>query len=131
MAAQQLFRFHREKVAVEHGRRLHERLRQRHRRQFDRKAAGLQHATLDVGRPRTQVRVTRVDLAPGIDDPDDRFAGPVNGVVAELAQPRTVAERAQIVDAEPAMAAQMFGMLPLHREPRGRAWPIPAPRRRP
>jgi hypothetical protein len=42
-----------------------------------------------------------------------------------------VAERAQIIDAEPAMAAQMFGRLALHRDARRRAWPIPAPRRRP
>ena len=31
------------------------------------------------------------------------------GVVADLAQPRAMAERAQVADAEPAMAAQLFG----------------------
>jgi hypothetical protein len=48
MAAQQLLRLHRQEIAIEHGRRLDERLGQRHRRQLDRKAAGLQHAALDV-----------------------------------------------------------------------------------
>src|SRR5262249_55633234 len=92
----------------------YERLRQRHGRQLDGKAAGLQHAAFHVARPRPQMRVTRVDLAPGIDDADDRSAGPVIGIVAELAQPRAVAERAQIVDAEPAMAAQIFRTLASH-----------------
>src|SRR5262249_60388977 len=68
----------------------------------------------DVARPRTQMRVTRVDLAPGVDDADDRPARPIVGVVAELAQPRAVSERAQIVDAEPAMAAQIFRTLASH-----------------
>ncbi len=85
MAAQQLLRLHREEIAIEHGGGLHERLGQRHRRQLDRKAAGLQHAALDVLGARAQMRVAGVDLAPGIDDADDRLAGPVLGVVAELA----------------------------------------------
>src|SRR5262249_59851155 len=51
---------------------------------------------------------------PGVDDADDRPARPIVGVVAELAQPRAVAERAQIVDAEPAMAAQIFRTLASH-----------------
>jgi hypothetical protein len=87
VAAQEFFRLHRQEVAVEHGRRLDERFRQRHRRQFDRKAAGLQHTALDVFGARTQVGVTGVDFAPGIDDGDDGPAAPVVGIVAELAQP--------------------------------------------
>ena len=114
MAAQQLLRLHRQEIAVEHGRRLDEGLGQRHRRQLDREAAGLQHAALDVLGARAQMRVAGVDLAPGIDDADHRPAGPVVGVVAELAQARAMAERAQIADAEPAMAAQIFGTLAVH-----------------
>src|SRR5262249_6858286 len=121
-----------QKIAIEHGRRLYERLRQRHRGQLDWKAAGLQHAALDVLRPRPQVRVTGVDLAPGIDDADDGSAGPVGGVITELAQPRAVPERAQIVDAEPAVAAQIFGTLTVHcGGPGGCASPIPGSRRLP
>src|SRR5262245_63160390 len=114
MAAQQFFRLHGEEISIEHGLGLYERLGEPHRRQLDGKAARLQHAALDVARPRTQMRVTRVDLAPGVDDADDRPARPIVGVVAELAQPRAVSERAQIVDAEPAMAAQIFRTLASH-----------------
>src|SRR5262245_16919771 len=116
MAAQQLLRLHRQEIAVEHGRRLDERFRQRHRRQLDRKAAGLQHAALDVLGTRAQMRVTRIDLAPGVDDADDRPAGPVVGIIAELAQPRAMTERTQVIDAEPTMAAQIFGTLAVHED---------------
>jgi len=132
VAAQKLFRLHRQKIAIEHGRRLDEWLRQRHRRQLDWKAAGLQHTALDVLRPRAQVRVTGVDLAPGIDDADDGSAAPVGRVITELAQPRTVPERAQIVDAEPAVAAQVLGTLTVHCDDPGDALEsIPDSRRLP
>ena len=36
------------------------------------------------------------------------------GVEADLAQPRAVAERAQVVGAQPAMAAQVFGSFTAH-----------------
>src|SRR5450759_3973373 len=52
--------------------------------------------------------MTKIDVAPGIDDADHRFAGPIGGVIAALAQPRAVAERAQVVDTEPAVAAQVL-----------------------
>src|SRR5262245_24472396 len=120
MAAQQLLRLHRQEVPVEHRRGLHERLRQRHCRQLDRESAGLQDATLDVLGSRAQVRMAGVDLAPGIDDADHRAAAPVVGVVAELAQARAVAERTQIDDAEPAMAAEILGTLTVHGD--GPAW---------
>ncbi len=109
MATQQLLRLHRQEVAIEHGRRLHERLGKRHRRQLDRKAAGLQDTAFHVLGALAQMRVTGVDLAPGIEDADDRLAAPVVGIVAELLEARAVAERAHVVNAEPAMAAQMFG----------------------
>src|SRR5262249_2675353 len=63
---------------------------------------------LDVLGAGAQVRMAGVDLAPRVDDPDHRPAGPVLGVVADLAQPRAVAERAQVADPEPAMAAQLI-----------------------
>ena len=109
VAAQQLFRLHREEIAVEHRRGLHEGLRQRHRRKLDRKAAGLQHAALHVLGAVAQVRVAEVDVAPGIDDADHRLAAKIGGIEAALAQARAMPEGAQVVDAEPAMAAQVFG----------------------
>ena len=109
MAAQQFLALHGEEVAIEHGRRFDERLGKRHRRQFDRKSAGLIDAALHVFGARAQMAMAGVDIAPGIDDADHRLADPVGAVIAELAQPRAVAERAQIVLAEPAIAAQLFG----------------------
>src|SRR6516225_9573002 len=96
------------------------------------KPPALQHTALDVLRPRAQVRVTGVDLAPGIDDADDGSAAPVGRVITELAQPRTVPERAQIVDAEPAVAAQVLGTLTVHCDDPGDALEsIPDSRRLP
>ena len=106
MAAQQFLAFHGEEVAVEHGRRFDERFGERHRRQLDRKAAGLPDAALDVFRAVAQMAVAGVDVAPGIEDADHRLAGPIVAVVAELLEPRAMAEGAQIVGAEPAVAAQ-------------------------
>ncbi len=109
MAAQKLFRLHRQQIAIEHRRGFHERFRQRHRRQLDREAAGLQHAALHILRASAQVRVAEIDVAPGVDDADDRLAAKIGGVETALPQPRAVAEGAQIVDAQPTMAAQVFG----------------------
>src|SRR5581483_12154223 len=55
-----------------------------------------------------------VDLAPGVDDADHRLAGPILGVVADLAQPGAVAERAHVGHAEPAVAAKIFGAFAGH-----------------
>ena len=109
MAAQQLLAFHRKEIAVEHRRRFDEGLGKRHRWQLDRKTAGLIDAAFDVLGAVAQMPMAGVDLAPGIDDADHRLAGPIGAVIAELAQPRAMAERAQIVFAEPAIAAQLFG----------------------
>src|SRR5580658_4193525 len=72
---------------------------------------------------RAQMAVAGVDVAPRVDDADDRLAAPVGGVVAELAQPRAVAEGAKVVRAEPAMAAQVFRTSAGH----GRAFTLNAP----
>jgi hypothetical protein len=111
MAAQKLLGLHRQKVAIEHGGRLDERLGKRHRRQFQRKAARLQHAALDVVGARAQMRVAGINVAPGIDDGDHGLAAPIACVIADLPQARAMAEGAQIAHPEPAMAAQIFGTL--------------------
>ncbi len=57
--------------------------------------------------------------------------GPVVGVVADLAQPRAMAERAQVADSEPAMAAEIFRPFAIghdrspkpHERIRTRDWP--------
>ncbi len=67
-------RFHGEEIAVEHGRGLYEGLGKRHRRQFDRQAAGLIDAALYVLGAVAQMAVAGIDVAPGIDDADHRLA---------------------------------------------------------
>ena len=51
---------------------------------------------------------------PGVDDRDHRLAGVVAAVVAHLRGARAMAERAQVVRAVPAVAAQLFGLLSLY-----------------
>src|SRR5262245_28159320 len=58
-----------------------------------------------------EVAVARVDVAPGVDDRDHRLAGVVRPRIAHLRSARPVAERAQVVDAVPAVAAQFLGFL--------------------
>ena len=82
---------------------------ERQRRQLDREAAGLPDAALHLLGARAEMGVARIDVGPGVDDRDDRLAHEVGVVVAHLAQPRAMAEGAQIAGAEPAMAAQVFG----------------------
>ena len=108
LAAQQLLGLHRQEIAIEHGGRLHVGFGERNRRQFQRKTAGLQHAALHIIGTRAQMRVAGIDVAPGVDDADDRLAAPVGRVVARPAQPRAVTERTHVVDAEPAIAAQIL-----------------------
>ena len=99
MAAQQFLAFHGEEIAIEHGRRFDDRLGERHRRQFDRKAAGLIDAALHVLGAVAQMAVAGVDVAPGVDDADHRLAGPVGAVIAEsgaaASDGRTSADRSR------------------------------------
>jgi hypothetical protein len=108
--AQQFLALHREQVAVQHRRRLLERLGQRDRRHLDRKAAGLPDAALDLLDALLKWR-GRVDVAPGVDDGDHRLARVVAAVIAHLRGARAVAEGAQVLDAVPAMASEFFGFL--------------------
>ena len=47
-------------------------------------AAGLPDAAFDVLGAVAQMAVAGVDLAPGVEDADHRFAGPIVAVVAKL-----------------------------------------------
>ena len=128
MAAQQLLGLHGEEVAVEHGRRLDEILRERHGRQFEREAAGLPDAALHVLDAGAEMDVARIDVAPRVDDGDDRLAHEIGQRVAHLQGARAVAERAQVRHAEPAVAAQLLGCFPSrHRSSRS---PAPSNMRR-
>jgi hypothetical protein len=107
--AEQLLAFHRKQVAIEHGRRLLERLGKADRRHLDGEPARLPDAAFDFFNALLEVRVARIDIAPRIDDRDDRLARVVASVKAHLRGARTVAERAQILHAVPAVAAKLLG----------------------
>jgi len=84
MAAQQFLRIHREQIAVEHGGRLEQRLRQRQRRQFDREAAGHQDAALDVIDATLEMHVAGLGVRPGVEDRNHRAVFPLLRRVTHL-----------------------------------------------
>ena len=111
IGAQQFLGLHREQVAIEHRRRLLERLGQRDRGHLDRKAARLPDAALHFLGALAEVRVAGIDVAPRVDDGDDRLALVIGARVAHLRRARTMAERAHVVGSVPAMGAQIGGFL--------------------
>ena len=77
------------------------------RRHLHRESPRLPDTALDLLDPLLEVRVAGIDVAPGVEDRDHRLAGVVRARVAHLRGARTVAERAQVVHAVPAVAAQL------------------------
>ena len=70
--AQKLLGLHREQVAVHHRRRLLVHLGQRDRRHLEREPARLQDAALHFLRALLEMRMALIDVAPRVDDRDDR-----------------------------------------------------------
>ena len=58
-----------------------------------------------------EVRVASVDVAPRIQDRDDRLVLPVVCIQAHLAQARAMAERAEVLQAQPTMGTECVGRL--------------------
>ena len=108
MRAQQFLAFHRQEVAVEHGRRLDHDFADRQRRQLDRIAARLPDAALHRLGAVAQMRVARADLAPGVDDADDRPAHEFVAAHAHLLRALAMGKAPHVIGGEPALAAQ-FG----------------------
>jgi hypothetical protein len=102
---EQLFHFHGQEVAVEHGGGLHQLLAQRHGRQLGGEAAGLQDAPFDVLDPLGEVGVAGIEVVPGVDDADHRAAGELLAPEPHLLGPGAMAEGTQVVGSEPAVAA--------------------------
>ena len=111
VGADRLLDVHRHQVAVQHRRRLHQRLAEGHHRKLAREAAGLEHPALDRLREPAQVHVAVHELGPAVADPDHR--PPAERVVADAGrlQPRAVQEPVQIVTVEPFGAAATVGVL--------------------
>ena len=85
VGAEYLLGVHREQVPVEHRRRLLEGLRERGHGHLDGIPTGLPDAALYRLGTLAQVHVAGVDVAPGVEDPDDGLAGELLGADAELA----------------------------------------------
>ena len=100
---------HRKQVAIEHRRRLHERLAQRHERDFHREATSLPDAAFHFVGPEAEMRMTGVCVAPRVQDGDDRFAAHLLWRETSLLRARAMTGRAKIVAAKPAVAAQVGG----------------------
>ena len=119
--SQDLLDLERQQVAVEHRRRLDEHLRQRQHRHLDREPAGLPHALLDVLRALAEVPVALLQVAPGVEDRDDRLALGIVGRVPQLPEPAAMTEAAQVVGSEPPLRPQVGGRAP-GGAPRGTRW---------
>ena len=107
--AEDLLRLHREQIAIEHRRRLLERLGERHRRDLDREAPRLPDAALHLLDALLEVAVAGIDVAPRVDDRDHRLAAIIVRRVAHLRGARAMPERPEVVHAVPAVAAQLLG----------------------
>src|SRR5439155_6742152 len=84
---------------------LHQRLAERHDRELERKASGLEDAALDrFGQP-AQVDVAVDELAPAVADPDHRAARESLVGEALALQPRAMEEAVEILTGEPLAAA--------------------------
>ena len=103
---QQLLGLHRQEIPIEHRRRLHQRFTERDNRHFDREPTRLPDTSLYLLGAQTQVRMTGIEVAPGVEDADHRLADVFLVGEAHLLGAGTVAERPQIVDAEPAMRSE-------------------------
>ena len=109
--AKQLLGLQRQQIAIQHRRRLLEHLGQRDRRHLQRESAGLQHAAFDFLGALTEMRMAGVDVAPGVDDGDDRLADVVGTRIAHLRGARMMSELAHVVGTEPAVRAELVGFL--------------------
>src|SRR5262249_38152502 len=107
-----------EEIAVEHRRGLHERLAEAHRRDFHREAACLPDAALHLLGAGAEMRMTGVELAPGVDDRDHRLPGIILGREPPLLRARAMPERAQVLRCQPPRAPQLLVAF-FHR---GREW---------
>ncbi len=110
MLAQQLFRLHRQEIAIEHGGRLDHHFAERQRRQFHRETSGAKNAALDGLRPLAQMRMARAEIAPGVDDGDHRPAHELVAAHPHLLHPLPMREGAHGVGGKPARAAKIGGL---------------------
>ena len=103
-----------QQIAVEHGRRLHHDLAERHGRQLDWVAPRFPHTPLHHLRHVAKMAVAGVHVRPGVDDRDHRLAGEVAVGQSVLQRARPLRERIGAV-AQPALASQVVGLAGRYR----------------
>ena len=106
-AAQQLFDFHRQKVAIQHGGGLDHDLAQAHGRQLDGIASGHQNALLDRLSALAQMGVAGRQIAPGVDDGYHGFVHHIFAPCALLLHALTMRKAPHASVAKPAAAAKL------------------------
>jgi hypothetical protein len=109
IGANALLDIHRHEIAVQHRRRFHERLAERHDRELKGKSSRLENAALGrLGEP-AEVCVAVDELAPAVAYPDDRSVP--EGVVGDPfgLQPRPVQKGIEVGPLEPVPAAVSVG----------------------
>ena len=107
VGAEYLLGLHRQEVPVQHRCRLLEGLRERGHGKLERITARLPDTALYRLGTFSQVHMTGIDVAPGVEDPDHRLAGMLLGSDTELPGARAVAESPQSVTVEPAAAVKL------------------------
>ena len=110
MRPQELLHLEREKIAIQHRRRLDHDLAKRQDRQLDRESAAGDYAARRGLGALSQMRVARAEPALRVQDSDDRLAEEFFAIEADLLQPLAVRESPHVVAAEPAGAAQLLGI---------------------
>src|SRR6185437_16656257 len=96
---------------IEHRRRLHEDFAQCRDRDFDRETARLPDAALHFLHALREMRLAGIQIAPGVEDADDRLAGPILLVIAHLLHARAMAKRTEIIRPQPSQAAELLRFL--------------------
>src|SRR5439155_11990179 len=101
IAADRLFDIHTREIARQHGGRTQVRFAVGKHREFDRKAARLENAALDVFSDLLEVCIARRKLGPGIADADDRLALEFVIRYALVLHPAAIHEAVLVLRSEP------------------------------
>src|SRR5690606_37554731 len=117
MRAQYFLHLHCQQVAVEHRGGLHHHFAHRKHRYLDGIAAGLPDAALHRLRPLAQMRVAGADLAPGVENANDRLAQKLLAPKPHLLRALAVREATHVGSRVPALAAKAVHGAPLTAHP--------------
>jgi len=110
MSLQYIFSFHRQKIAVEHRRRLHERFGESKNRNFDGESPRLPDSSLDVIDSLAKVRMTASEIVAGIQNRNDWLAFKLLRGVAGLLLTGTMPKATKVVWTKEPETSQLVGL---------------------